>query len=125
MNYTPEDGFIQIQDLKISKYEGILPKVYRTALNIGDNSLYKIMKQGVNYYKPIVSKMYEESSSTTFFIRSKNLNLPIDLKDKTKYKKDKHPFYNKHKYYYLIKLIFLYQILLIKLMFLQKLFIII
>lgn len=88
LNYTSREGFIPIQDLKISKYEGILPKVYRTALNIGDNSLYKIMKQGVNYYKPIVSKMYEESSSTTFFIRSKNLNLPIDLKDKTKYNKD-------------------------------------
>ena len=79
--YTINDGFISVSDFKMTNFEVILPKVYRSASKIGDNSLYKIMKQGVNYYKPIVSKIYEEVGVTPFFIRSNKLTLNIDFKN--------------------------------------------
>ena len=86
LDYSNEPQFIKVNNLKMNNFEVILPKVYRSALKLGSNSLYKILKTGPKYYKDLLVNDFEQSMDYFGFIKSKNLTLNIDLKN-SKYDK--------------------------------------
>jgi len=63
-SYYTQDNFNPIQNFVLNRAETIIPKIYKSTLDLHNDSLHEILSQGKEYFKGKLNANYEFSEST-------------------------------------------------------------